>query len=84
MAEGASLAEQRESMDTGHAAAAAAQDAAAAQKRWRAFASKVAPRRGKAALRGGAAHPTRPRTRRTSGGPRAKHGSTRRCGKGRH
>ncbi len=56
MAEGASLAEQRESVDTGyatgHAAAAeasksniAAQDAAAAQKRWRAFASKVAAAR---------------------------------------
>ena len=56
MAEGASLAEQRESMDTGHAtghAAAAeasksniaAQDAGAAQKRWRAFASKVAAAR---------------------------------------
>ena len=43
---------QRESMGTGHAAAAeaskntiAAQDAAAAQKRWRAFASKVAAAR---------------------------------------
>ena len=52
MGEGASLAEQRESMDTGHAAAAeasksniAAQDAAAAQKRWRAFASRVAAAR---------------------------------------
>ena len=48
MGEGASLAEQRESMDTVHAAAkntVAAQDAAAAQKRWRAFASKVAAAR---------------------------------------
>ena len=45
MGEGASLAEQRESMDTAHAAAAKTQDAAAAQKRWRAFASKVAAAR---------------------------------------
>ena len=46
MAEGASHAEQRESMGTGHAVATiAAQDAAAAQKRWRAFASRVAAAR---------------------------------------
>ena len=52
MGEGLGLAEQRESMGTGHAAATevfkstlAAQDAAATQKRWRAFASRVAAAR---------------------------------------
>ena len=45
MAEGASLAEQRESMDTASKNTVAARDAAAAQKRWRAFTSKVAAAR---------------------------------------
>ena len=45
MGEGASLAEQRESMDSASKSTIAAQDAAAAQKRWRAFASKVAAAR---------------------------------------